>query len=230
MLRAALLDVDGTLVDSNDAHARAWVDAFAEFGHSVAFERVRPLIGKGGDKVMPELITIEADSAEGKPIAKRRSEIFHDRYLPGLKPFPRVRELIERMRSEGLELVIATSAKEKELRPLLEIAGVSALVPQRVSSDDAEDSKPDGDIVAAALSRIGVAAGEALMLGDTPYDIEAARRVNVAAVALRSGGWDDAALSAAVAVYADASELLDRYADSPFGRGRRAGGRAGAQS
>lgn len=230
MLRAALLDMDGTLVDSNDAHAKAWVDAFAEFGHSVAFEQVRPLIGKGGDKVMPELIAVELESAQGKPIAERRSAIFHERYLPDLKPFPRVRELLERMRSDGLELVIATSAKEKELQPLLELCGVSQLVTGKVSSDDAEESKPDGDIIAAALSRAGVTADEALMLGDTPYDVEAARRVNVATVALRSGGWDDAALAAAVAIYADAKDLLERYADSPFGRGQRAGGRASAQA
>jgi len=230
MLRAVLLDVDGTLVDSNDAHARAWVDAFAEFGHSVAFERVRPLIGMGGDKLMPELIAIDVESPAGKPIAKRRSQIFHERYLPELKPFPRVKDLLERMRSDGFALVIATSAKKEELAPLLEICGASKLVTGQVSSDDAEDSKPDGDIVAAALSRAGVMANEALMLGDTPYDVEAAQRVQVRTVALRSGGWDDAALARAVAIYKDVSEVLDRYDDSPFGRGRSAGARTGAQS
>jgi HAD superfamily hydrolase (TIGR01509 family) len=229
MLRAVLLDVDGTLVDSNDAHARAWVDAFAEFGHSVAFERVRPLIGMGGDKLMPELIAIDAESPEGKPISKRRSQIFHERYLPGLKPFPRVKELLERMRTDGFGLVIATSAKKQEMEPLLEICGASKLVTGQVSSDDAEESKPDGDIVAAALSRAGVAANEALMLGDTPYDVEAAQRVDVGTVALRSGGWDDAALQRAVAIYGDVSDLLKRYDESPFGSGRWAGARIGAQ-
>jgi HAD superfamily hydrolase (TIGR01509 family) len=205
-------------VDSNDAHARAWVDVFAEFGRAVPFERVRPLIGKGGDKLMPETIGVDAESAEGKRIGERRSEIFHDRYLPELKAFPRAEELLARMRSQGLALVVATSAKKDEMNALLEICGAKRLVNGATSSDDAEESKPDGDIVAAALSRAGASADEALMLGDTPYDVEAARRVGVATVALRSGGWDDAALSPAVAIYDDVRDLFDRYAASPFAR------------
>jgi len=218
MIRAVLLDVDGTLIDSNDAHARAWVDAFAEFGRTVPFERVRPLIGKGGDKLMPEVSGLDSESAEGKPIDKRRSEIFRDRYLPTLKPFPKAKELLERMRADGLELVVATSAKKDELEPLLAICGASRLVSARTSSDDAENSKPDGDIVAAALSHAKVAAADALMLGDTPYDIEAAARSGVGTVALRSGGWDDAALSQALAIYTDVNELFAHYAESPFKR------------
>jgi len=218
MIRAALLDVDGTLIDSNDAHARAWVEAFAEFGRSVPFEHVRRLIGKGGDKVIPELTGIDAESAEGKRLGERRGELFRERYLPKLQPFPQAKALLERMRAEGLRLVIATSAKKDEMNALLEICGASELVTERASGDDAEESKPDGDIVAAALSRAGVASHEALMLGDTPYDVEAARRVGIGTVALRSGGWDDAGLAGAVAVYADVSELLERYADSPFTR------------
>jgi HAD superfamily hydrolase (TIGR01509 family) len=217
-LRAVLLDVDGTLVDSNDAHARAWVDAFAEFGHEVAFERVRPLIGKGGDKLMPEVSGLDSESAEGKRIDQRRSAIFHERYLPGLEPFPGVTELLERLRADGLALVVATSAKNEELEPLLEVCGAARFVTGRTSSDDAENSKPDGDIVAAALSRAKVSASEALMLGDTPYDVEAAGRAGVETVALRSGGWDDRALERAVAIYADVRDLLAHYEQSPFRR------------
>ncbi len=217
-IRAVLLDVDGTLVNSNDAHARAWVDAFAEFGRVVPFERVRPLIGKGGDKLMPEVTGVDSESDEGKRIDARRSSIFKERYLPKLEPFPRAKQLLERMRASGLTLVVATSAKKEEMEPLLEICGASKLVSGRTSSDDAENSKPDGDIVAAALARAKVATGEALMLGDTPYDIEAATRVGVGTVALRSGGWEDVALEGAVAIYADASDLLKRYESSPFAR------------
>jgi len=217
-VRAALLDVDGTLVDSNDAHARAWVDAFAECGHAIPLERVAPLIGKGGDKLMPEVSGVKSESDEGKRIDTRRSAIFKERYLPNLKPFPRARELLERMRGAGLTLVVATSAKKEEMEPLLEVCGGTELVTLRTSSDDAENSKPDGDIIAAALARAKVGAREALMLGDTPYDIEAASRVGVATVALRSGGWEDVALEGAVAIYADASDLLQRFESSPFAR------------
>lgn len=220
MLRAVLLDVDGTLVDSNDAHARAWVDAFAEFGRAIAFERIRPLIGKGGDKLMPEVSGLDPESAEGKRIDARRSAIFQERYLPKLEPLPRARELLERFRADGLTLVVATSAKNEELEPLLEICGASRLVTARTSSDDAENSKPDADIVTAALARAKVPASDALMLGDTPYDIEAAARAGVDTVAVRSGGWDDAALVRALAIYDDASALLAHYEESPFGRER----------
>lgn len=218
VLRAVLLDVDGTLIDSNDEHARAWVEAFGEFGHDVPFERVRRLIGKGGDKIMPAVIGVDSDSPDGKRIDQRRTQLFRERYLPQLKPFPAAKQLLERMRDEGLRLVVATSAKEEEMDALLEICGASELVTGRASGDAAEDSKPDGDIVAAALAQASVGAGEALMLGDTPYDIEAARRVGVNTVALRSGGWDDASLAGAVAVYADPRELLERYGESPFAR------------
>ncbi len=218
MIRAVLLDIDGTLIDSNDAHARAWVDAFAEFGRTVPFERVRPLIGKGGDKLMPEVSGLDSESPEGKRISARRSALFRERYLPTIKPFPRATELLERLRADGIDLVVATSAKKDELEPLLAICDASRLVSARTSSDDAENSKPDGDIVAAALARAKVDAGDALMLGDTPYDVEAAARAGVGAVAVRSGGWDDAALAGARAIYADVSELLASYEDSPFKR------------
>jgi HAD superfamily hydrolase (TIGR01549 family) len=218
MLRAVLLDVDGTLIDSNDAHARAWVDAFGELGHPVPFERVRPLIGKGGDKLMPEVSGIALDSEQGKRIDERRSEIFRARYLPKLAPFPRVKELLERLRGEGLSLVIATSAQREELEPLLALIGGSSFFTGQTSSDDAEKSKPDPDIVAAALRRAQVPASEALMLGDTPYDLEAAERAGVGMVALRSGGWDDGALGRARAVFADVSDLLEHFEASPFGR------------
>lgn len=215
-VRAVLLDVDGTLVDSNDAHARAWVDAFAEFGRRVPFERVRPLIGKGGDKLVPEVSGVDPESAEGKRLDTRRSAIFKERYLATLKAFPHAKELLERMNADGLTLVVATSAKDEEMNPLLEICGADRIVAKRTSSDDAENSKPDGDIVAAALARAKVSAGEALMLGDTPYDVEAAARAGVGAVALRSGGWNDEALARAIAIYDDVSELLASYEGSPF--------------
>lgn len=220
MIRAVLLDVDGTLVDSNDAHARAWVDAFAEFGRPIPFERIRPLIGKGGDKLMPEVSGLAAESEDGRRIDRRRSEIFRERYLPTLEPFPRATELLKRLRADGFNLVVATSAKKEELEPLLALFDGSWLVTGATSSDDAERSKPDPDIVAAALARARVEPNEAIMLGDTPYDIEAAARLGVGTVALRSGGWDDVALDRALAIYTDARDLLTHYDESPFGRAR----------
>ncbi len=107
-----ILDVDSTLVDSNDAHARAWVEAFADHGITVAFDRVRRAIGMGGDKLMPAVAGIEEDSPEGKSVSKRRGEILKDRYLPTLRAFPRVRELVQRFSNDGFTLAVASSAQE----------------------------------------------------------------------------------------------------------------------
>lgn len=215
-LRAVILDVDGTLIDSNDEHARAWVDAFAEGGHDVPYERVRPLIGMGGDQLMPALIEVGSDSEEGARLERRRGEIFRSRYLAECVPFPRVRELLERMRAGGLTLVVATSASESDLDALLEAAGVGDLIERSTSSDDADASKPEPDIVEAALSRCGCHADGALMLGDTPFDVVAAGRAGVRVVGLRCGGSGDAELADAIAVYSDPRDLLERFPDSPF--------------
>jgi phosphoglycolate phosphatase-like HAD superfamily hydrolase len=216
MLKAVLLDLDGTLVDSNDAHAKAWVEALAEAGHEVPFIRIRRLIGMGADKLLPAVAGLSAESPEGQRISERRSEIFCRRHLPGLGPFPAAATLCARMRDQGLRLVIASSAKKQELSGLLRVADVESLIEDATSGDDAEHSKPDPDIVRAALATAGCAAEEALMLGDTPYDVEAAGRAGVAIVALRCGGWDDRALAGAVAVYDDPAALLARFDDSPF--------------
>ena len=221
--RAALLDVDGTLVDSNDQHARAWVDAFRDAGHTVVYEQVRPLIGMGGDKVLPKLTGIDHESPEGKRISERRSEIFLARYLPQLRALPGARPLLERMQQAGLTLVIATSAKKDEYKQLVRVAGVEGLVDDQTTSDDASRSKPDPDIIVAALKKADVRPAGAIMLGDTPYDIQAARAAGVGCVALRSGGWTDADLPGALAIYDDPADLLARFDDSPFATGARAG-------
>ena len=214
---AALLDVDGTLVDSNDAHARAWVEVLAEDGYEVPFAQVRRLIGKGGDKLVPE-VTGRRDEDWTKQLGERRQRIFFDRHLASIEPFPRVRELLQCMKASGLALVIATSANEEELERLLDIAGVADLLDEQATKDDAKRSKPDPDIIGAALKRAGVDASRALMLGDTPYDVEAAQRAGVGTVALESGGWHQPDLGGAVAIYRDAAALLAAFAQSPFAR------------
>lgn len=211
-----MLDVDGTLVDSNDAHARAWVDAFDHFGHGVTFEQVRALIGKGGDKLLRELAGIDVESEQGKEIEELRGQLFMREYLPQLRPFPKARDLLLRLREDGLYLVIATSAKQAEMDALLDVCGAHGIVDACTSSDDAERSKPDPDIIYAAMAKAEALASECLMLGDTPYDVESARRAYVPTVALRTGGWPDSELAHAVAVYDDVADVLAHYARSPF--------------
>ena len=218
MYRASIFDVDGTLVDSNDAHANAWVQAIADSGGRVELSRVRPLIGMGGDKVIPQLTGLAADSPEGKAIADKRGEIFKRDFLPHLKPTRGAQQLLEWLRDDRKALVIASSAREDELRGLLEIAGASRLIESTTSSDDAEHSKPDPDIVAVAIRRTGCPAGEVIMVGDTPYDVEAALRAGIDIIGVRCGGWRDEELHGAIAVYADPADLLERYDLSPFRR------------
>ena len=213
---AVIFDVDGTLVDSNDAQARSWVDALKEFGYSVPYEKVRPLIGMGGDKVLPETIGVQKDSEKGKQISKRRSEIFKEKYLPNVKPFPDAQKLLDRMRERGLKLAIATSAQPDELRPLLQIVGAADLIEDKTSARDVKSSKPDPDVMQVALKRVGYPPNEVVMIGDTPYDIEAARKVGVGTIAFRCGGWSDSDLAGAIAMYNDPADLLAHYDSSPL--------------
>jgi phosphoglycolate phosphatase-like HAD superfamily hydrolase len=217
-LRTILLDIDGTLIDSNDAHARAWVDALRTHGYVVPFEEVRPLIGMGGDKLVPELTGLDPESGEAKRLGETRSKLFLERELPTLRPTTGARALLEHLTWLGMELVVATSAKSSEVQALLEQAGVADLIPLASSSSDADRSKPDPDIVQAALRKSGSLAAQSVMVGDTPYDIEAAGRAKVPSIALRCGGWwDDTALRGATAIYDDPAGLLERFDESPIG-------------
>jgi HAD superfamily hydrolase (TIGR01509 family) len=215
-VEGVLLDVDGTLIDSNDAHARSWSEALKEFGRDVPPEKIRPLIGKGGDKLLPELLGTDADSDTGRAFSARRAEIFRGTYIPHLRPTPGATELIQRFRKEELKLVIATSAAKEELDAMLRHVGLDDLVEKRTSSDDADHSKPDPDIIQAALKKGSLHSSGAILIGDTPYDVEAASRAGVDTVAFLCGGWTAGALEGAIAIYEDPADLLRRFTSSPF--------------
>lgn len=215
-VRAVLLDVDGTLIDSNAAHARAWVAALSEAGVRVSLERVRWRIGMGGDKILAQVAGIDADSPLGRRIGERRQEIFLRRHLAQCRPLPGTRALLRRLQSDGITCTIASSAQPSELQPLLRRAGVADLIDAAATSGDADQSKPDPDIVCAALRRAAVAPQDALMVGDTPYDVEAAGRAGVRIVAVRTGGWDDASLAGALAIYDHPAALLRAYRLQPW--------------
>ena len=221
-VEAVLLDVDGTLVDSNDAHAQAWSDVLREAGHEIGSETVRPLVGMGSDKLLPQLTGIDAESEEGKRLVERRKAVFEKEYLPAIRPFPETLAMLDRMRSDGLKLVVASSASEEELRGLLKALGAEWLLPEATSSSDAERSKPDPDIITAAIETAGVGPERCVMLGDTPYDVEAATRAHVRVVAVRCGGWGDDELRGAAEIYDDPKALLAAYDGSLIGRGVRA--------
>jgi len=207
-LTAVLLDIDGTLLDSNAAHTTAWVQALREHGVETDAAQIRPLIGMGGDKLLPKIAKVSDESPEGRAISKRKTAVFKT-LLPQLQPTAGARALVEFLREQGLELVIATSAGEDEVSDLLKRAGLDDLIAKRTSSDDVAASKPEPDIVRAALARAQASSDAAIMVGDTPYDIEAAGRAGVRAIALRSGGyWSDEALRDAVMIADDPAALL----------------------
>ena len=206
-----LFDIDGTLIDSNEAHTDAWVQSLREHGVAADVEHVRRLIGMGGDKLLPAVAQVSEDSDLGQAIARRKKAIFGG-LLPSLRQTHGARPLLEYLREQQVELVIATSADDRELRALLERAGVDDLFPERASKDDAEESKPDPDIVHAALAKSGARPEQTALVGDTPYDIEAAIAAGIKAIALRCGGyWPDRSLRRAVDIFDDPQHLLDHW-------------------
>jgi HAD superfamily hydrolase (TIGR01549 family) len=218
LIEAAILDVDGTLIDSNDAHAESWVQALALEGITVPFSRVRPLIGMGGDHLLPMVAGVTEGTELGKKVSEHRKKIFTDQYLPKLKAFPRTRELLERMRAEGIKLIVGSSSDTKNLHALLEQARIRDLIENSTSKDDVDESKPDPDIIIASLRKTGAPAKNVLMLGDTPYDVTAALRAGVRTVALQCGGWSVSSLARAIAVYKDPADLLVNFSSSPFSK------------
>ena len=212
MTKAVLLDVDGTLIDSNEAHARAWVDVGKEFQFAIHYEDIRPLIGMGSDKVLPRLTGLEIDSPDGERLAKRHGEIFRERYLPQLRVFHGTHALLKRLADDGLTLVIATSAGQDDLRAMLEHARLEHLIDDHTHSGEVDASKPDPDVVQAALRKAHAKPKDAIFLGDTPYDIKAAGRAGVRCLALRCGGWwSDKDLAGAAAIYDDPADLLESW-------------------
>ena len=216
---AVIFDVDGTLIDSVDLHARAWSDAFAAFGRDVPFDTVRGQIGKGGDQLLPVFLADDEVDTLGKQIETRRSEIFKSRFLDTLQPFPDVRALFERLRQDGIRIALASSSKGEELERYKQIAEIEDLSDEQTTSDDAERSKPHPDIFAAALDRLGSPdPSRVVVVGDTPYDAEAARKLGLRTIGVLCGGFPEANLrrEGAFAIFRDPADLLRRYAETPF--------------
>jgi HAD superfamily hydrolase (TIGR01509 family) len=221
VIKAVIFDVDGTLIDSVDFHAQAWQQIFSRYGYEIPVEKIRAQIGKGGDELMPVFLSADMVEYAGEAIEKERGQILEKEFLPRIKPFPKVRELFERIAAEGLTIVLASSAKESELERYEEIAGIEDLVDASTSSDDADQSKPNPDIFLAALERGGgLKPAEAVVIGDTPYDAEAAKKAGIPMIGVLSGGFKEADLRKAgcFEIYRDVAELLEKFDTSPLAR------------
>jgi HAD superfamily hydrolase (TIGR01509 family) len=222
MIKAVIFDIDGTLVDSVDLHAEAWQEAFKKFGCDVPFERVRYQIGKGGDQLIPVFFSLEDVNRFGKELEAYRAKLFKEKYLPQVRPFPKVRQLFERIIEDGKRIVLGSSARGDELKVYKEIARISDLVEDETTGDDVEKSKPHPDIFIEALSELGnPPSEEVLVVGDTPYDAEAALKAHLHTIGMLCGGFPEEALCASrcIAIYKDPADLLAKYEQSPIAQG-----------
>jgi HAD superfamily hydrolase (TIGR01549 family) len=219
LTKAIIFDVDGTLVDTNGLHAAAWVEAFRHFGIEVALEDVRHQMGKGGDQLMPVFLSRHILDEKGQKIEEYRGNLFKQKYLAKARPFPGVRPLFERIRQEGQKIILASSGKSDEIEAYKKLADISDLVDASTTKDDAEHSKPFPDIFRSALSKISpLRAKDAVVVGDSPFDAQAAAKLGLRTVGVLCGGFPEAELSAAgcIRIYRDPEDLLQGYEHSPL--------------
>ncbi len=220
--KAVLFDVDGTLVDTVDLHARAWADTFRRFGVEADLDEIRRQIGKGGDQLLPGLVPPAILEAKAEEMQAFRAELFKREYLPQVRAFPGVRALFERIHAAGQTIVLASSGEAEEVKEHKRIADIADLIDDETTSADAERSKPFPDIFEAAFAKLGLAErSDAVVIGDTPYDAEAARGAGLATIGVLCGGFTERSLRQAgcMAVYRDPQHLLDEYDESPLAMG-----------
>lgn len=218
MPQAAIFDIDGTLVNSVDLHASAWQEALVKFGHHVTFEQARSQIGKGGDQLIPVFLSEAEQKDHGEEMEEWRGKLFKSKYLPLVRPFSAVPELLHRVHDAGMKVAVASSANKSELEVYLDIACIKDLVDVATSSEDARLSKPAPDIFQVALTKLGIKGPEAVAIGDTPYDAEAARKAGIPTIGMLCGGFSEADLrkGGCVAVYPGPGALLACFGASPL--------------
>ena len=222
MIEAVIFDIDGTLIDSVALHARAWQDAFAHFGHRISYEDIRRQIGKGGDQLMPVFLPAGELERIQDELETYRGDLFKRHYLPRVRPFSEIPTLFQRIREDGKRIALASSAKQDELKTYKTLAEIDGLVEEESSADDAARSKPHPDVFEAVLERLGKPdPSRVLVVGDTPYDAEAAGKAGLRTLGVLTGGWTEAELCAAgcVAVFRGPADLLAKYDESPIRKG-----------
>jgi phosphoglycolate phosphatase-like HAD superfamily hydrolase len=216
--RAILFDIDGTLVDSNDAHVEAWHRAFAAEGYQFTRAEIHTQIGKGGDNLVPSLLPTVPAEIEQR-LSQAEGEIYKRDFMPRVEPFDGAKDVLKRFADRGHMLVLASSASRAEVDFYISLLEADGLLTGTTSKDDVERSKPCPDIFAAALASTGAPAAAAIVIGDTPYDVIAARRAGIDAIAVLSGGFqrEELASCAPLAIYQSVDELEKCYENSPLG-------------
>ncbi|HEY4099045.1 MAG TPA: HAD family hydrolase [Baekduia sp.] len=213
---AAILDIDGTLVDTNYHHAVAWYRAFRQHGHVVPVWRIHRHIGMGGDKMIAALLSEEVEEREGEAIRAAEGALYLT-FIEEVEPLRGARALMEDLRDRGRQVVLASSAKADEVDHYLDLLDARSLADGWTTSADVQQTKPAPDLVLAALAKLDGA--PAIMVGDSTWDCEAAERAGIASIAVLTGGFSEEELTAAgaSAVFGSIDELRVRLDDTPFG-------------
>lgn len=217
--KAVLFDVDGTLIDSAYIHTLAWWQAFRQSDFDVPMAQIHRCVGMGGARLVDHLLPEGRDKAGDEAILSAHSGIFGT-YWPSLRPFDGARELLAQCCESGLAVALASSAKDQDLKALRSSLSADAFIHAATSANDAEESKPEPDILIAALRAVGLEADNAVYVGDAVWDVYAAARLGMPTIGLTSGGTSEAELreAGAVDVYSGPRELLDHLSDSAIGR------------
>jgi HAD superfamily hydrolase (TIGR01549 family) len=212
----AILDIDGTLVDSNYFHAIAWYRAFREHGHTLQMWRVHRAIGMGGDQMIAALLSDDVEERQGDDIRASEKERYFE-LIEEVQPLEGARDLIEDLKSREHRVVLASSAKPDEVEHYLDLLDARELADGWTTSGDVEHTKPAPDLVVAALEKVG--GGPAVMIGDSIYDCEAAANAGVDTIAVLTGGFSDSELlkSGATIVFRSIEELRRRLSWTPLG-------------
>jgi HAD superfamily hydrolase (TIGR01549 family) len=212
---AFIFDIDGTLVDSNELHVDSWDRAFRHFGKQFPREALRAQIGKGSDQYLPEFLAPEEIKRFGKKLDQYRSQLFRKEYLPRVRPFPKVRVLFQRIRDDDKRIILASSGKEEDTKYYIEdLLKIDDLIEGYTCADDADRSKPAPDIFTAALDKLDdVSSDDAVTVGDTRFDIEAAAKAGMPTIGLLCGGTPENVLreTGAIAIYNDPADMLANY-------------------
>jgi HAD superfamily hydrolase (TIGR01509 family) len=213
MNAAVLFDVDGTLVDSNYLHVVAWWRSFRSQGYDVAMTRLHRTVGQGSDQLVESVLGHPDDA-----VSAAHTD-FYGPFLHEVVAFPAAGEVLRAAKKLGCTVVLATSASKKEAEHLTGVIDADDAIDAITTKDDVDASKPAPDVVASALDKARVDAADAVFVGDTVWDIEAAKKVGVDCIALLSGGISEAELrdAGAVAVYRDVADLLKELDRSPIG-------------
>jgi HAD superfamily hydrolase (TIGR01509 family) len=216
MARAAILDIDGTLVDTNYHHALAWYQAFRQHGLVLPVWRIHRHIGMGGDQLIAALTSEATDEERGDDIRAAEKALYMA-LIEQVEPMQGARELIADLKKRGQSVVLASSAKANEVEHYLDLLDARELADGWTTSADVEATKPEPDLVKAAMEKAG--GGKAVMVGDTPWDVKAAKRARVPTVTLLTGGFSAAELedAGAVAVFESIDDLRASLDDTPLG-------------